>query len=71
MHAPDVRSYLARPLSVYSGGDHYDHQMLGNGEKAPEKAKEAERLLRRHSTHSNIKQLGGEHHPEATSLKAA
>jgi len=58
-------------ISSMMGGNHYDHEMLGNGSKAPEKAQEAERLLRRHSTQTNIKTMGGEHHPEAAALKAA
>jgi hypothetical protein len=56
-------------VSSMMGSDHYDHQMLGNGDKAPEKAKEAERLLRRHSTHQNA-HFGGEHQ-ESKDLKAA
>lgn len=47
------------------GGEHHDHQMMGNGVNAPAKAQEAERLVRRFSTNTNIKQLDGDKHPEA------
>ena len=52
-----------------SGSDHYDHKMLGSGEHAPEKAKEADRLIRRHSASTNVHSK--ELHPEAAASKAA
>jgi len=58
-------------MSSLVGGNNHDHEMMGNGSKAPEQAQRAEALLRRHSTHTNIKQLGGESHPEAVALKQA
>ena len=56
-------------LMNMSGSDNYDHKMLGDGELAPEKAKEAERLFRRHSTHTH--KATGELHPQASINKAA
>ena len=52
-------------FGLAGGAVHHDHQMMGNGANAPEKAQEAERLLRRFSTNTNIKQLDGDKHPEA------
>ena len=48
-----------------TGGDHHDHEAL----QRTENAKELERLVRRHSSHTNTKT--GDLHPEATALKAA
>ena len=47
-----------------TGGDHHDHEAM----QRTENAKELERLVRRHSTHTNMK---GELHKEAATLKNA
>jgi hypothetical protein len=52
-----------------TGGENYDHKMLGDGEHAPPKAKEAEKLLRRHSTHAS--KSSSELHPQAIANKVA
>jgi len=47
------------------GGEHHDHSKMASSQDAHE----AERLLRRHSTSNNVKQLDGELHPEAKQLQ--
>jgi len=56
--------------SMLGHNEYHDLKNLGDGANAPKQAQEAERLLRRHSTHTNIKTMGGAEHPESKALKS-